>query len=294
MELRHLRYFVAVAEELNFRRAAERLHIAQPPLSAQIKALEDELGTKLFERSTRAVHLTSAGEALLGHARSLLNAATMAEQHVRNADQGLVGTLRVAILAPAATSRLAKILRSYRQKFPGIQLNLHDLTSTEQIQRLRADELDVGVLRPPIVFPEIESRFFEESSMILALPTGHRLAKVRKIRWIDFHEEPLVLVHPNLQHSYYDSFFAECEKAGAKPVVGQYTNDVQSKMWLISAGLGIAPTTRTIAETNRPGLTFRELPSPLPNVKTVIAWKRSNHSPALHHFLKCFSEYRRT
>src|SRR5947209_14271564 len=101
----------------------------------------------------------------------------MAEQHVRNAGQGLVGTLRIALLAPAATSRLAKILRCYRQKFPGIQLNLHELTSTEQIQRLRADELDVGLMRPPIVFPELESRFVEESEMILALPSGHRLAR---------------------------------------------------------------------------------------------------------------------
>jgi DNA-binding transcriptional LysR family regulator len=290
MELRHLRYFVAVAEELNFRRAAERLHIAQPPLSAQIKALEEELQVKLFERSTRAVHLTSAGEVLLGHARSLLGAARMAEQHVRNADQGLVGTLRISILAPAATPKLAKILRRYRLKFPGIQLNMHELTSTEQIQRLRGDDLDVGLLRPPVVFPELESSFVEESSMILALPSGHRLARVRRIRWSDFDKEPLVLIHPTLQHAYYDYFFAECEKAGAKPVVGQYANDVQSKMWLISAGLGIAPATRTIAETKRPGLTFRELPSPLPKVKTVIAWKRSNHSPALRQFLNCFTQ----
>jgi DNA-binding transcriptional LysR family regulator len=290
MDLRHLRYFVAVAEELNFRRAAEKLHIAQPPLSAQIKALEEELGTRLFERSTRAVHLTSAGEVLLGHARSLLNAAAMAEQHVKNADQGLVGTLRLALLAPAATARFAAILRRYRLKFPGIQLNLRELTSTEQIEHLRSDEIDVGLMRPPIVFPELESRFFDESSMILALPTGHRLARARNIRWIDFDNESLVLIDPRLQHAYYDSFFAECEKAGAKPVVGQYANDVQSKMWLISAGLGIAPTTKTVAETKRPGLVFRDLPSPLPKVKTVLAWKSSNHSPALRHFLECFSE----
>jgi DNA-binding transcriptional LysR family regulator len=290
MDLRHLRYFVAVAEELNFRRAAERLHIAQPPLSAQIKALEEELETRLFERSTRSVHLTSAGEVLLGHARSLLAAAAMAEQHVKNADQGLVGTLRIAFLAPTATARFAAILRRYRLKFPGIQLNMRELTSPDQIKLLRADEIDVGLMRPPVVFPELESRFFDESSMILALPIGHRLAKARKVRWEDFDQQSLVLIHPNLQHAYYDSFFAECEKVGAKPVVEQYANDVQSKMWLISAGLGIAPTTRTIAETKRPGLTFRELPSPLPKVKTVLAWKRSNHSPALRHFLECFSE----
>src|SRR5438067_1490337 len=137
MELRHLRYFVAVAEELGFRRAAERLHLAQPPLSAQIKGLETELGVRLLERSTRVVRLTAAGRVFLDEARLVLAAAERAEQHARRADQGLVGVLRIGVLAPAATARFAAILRSYRQKFPGVLFTLHELTSTEQLQRLR-------------------------------------------------------------------------------------------------------------------------------------------------------------
>jgi DNA-binding transcriptional LysR family regulator len=289
MELRHLRYFVAVAEELSFRRAAERLHMAQPPLSSQIRALEAGLGLRLFERSTRSVRLTAAGQVFLVEARTVLLAAERAEQTVRTASQGLTGTLRIGVLAPAATPSLARILRSYRLKYPGILFSLFELTSTEQLQRLRADQLDVGLLRPPVVYPELEYHFVEESSMVLAAPAGHRIAKLARIQWIDFHKEPLVMIHPSLQHGYYDRFLELCGKDGATPLVGQYANDIHSKMWLISAGFGIAPTTETIAQVKRPGLVFRSLPAGLPLVQTLLVWKRSNDSPALLNFLKCFA-----
>jgi DNA-binding transcriptional LysR family regulator len=289
MDLRHLRYFVAVAEELSFRRAAERLHMAQPPLSSQIRVLEGNLGLRLFERSTRSVRLTSAGQVLLIEARTVLLAAERAEQSVRNAGHGLIGTLRIGVLAPAATPRLARILRSYRLKFPGVLFSLFELTSIEQLQRLRADQLDVGLLRPPVVFPELEYHFVEESSMVLAAPAGHRLAKLRRVTWMDFDKESLVMIHPSLQHGYYDRFLELCGKNGATPLVGQYANDIHSKMWLISAGFGIAPTTETIAEVKRPGLIFRPLPDGLPLVQTLLFWKRSNDSPVLRNFLKCFT-----
>lgn len=288
MELRHLRYFVAVAEELSFRRAAERLHLAQPPLSSQIKALEDELGARLFDRSTRSVKLTAPGRVLLEEARAVLLGAERAEQSVRRAQGGLVGTLRIGVLAPTATPRLARILSSFREKFPGVQFSLFEMTSVEQIQRLRADEIDVGLLRPPLEFPELQHVFVEESSMVLAMPAGHRLAGIKRIKWSDFDGEPLVIIHPALQHGYYDKFLELCAKAGAKPVVAQYANDVHSKMWLISAGFGISPTTETMAELKRPGLVFRRLPPGLPLVQTLLAWKGSNSSPALRNFLECF------
>ncbi len=288
MELRHLRYFVAVAEELSFRRAAERLRLAQPPLSSQIKNLETELGVRLFERSTRSVKLTSPGRVFLDEARLVLMAAERAEQNVRKAQHGIIGSLRIGVLAPTATPRLARLLSSYRQKFPGVQFSLSELTSIEQLQRLRGDQLDVGLLRPPVDFPELESFFVEESPMVLAAPVNHRLAKLRRLAWLDFHNEPLVMIHPTLQHGYYDKFLESCAKAGATPLVGQYANDVHSKMWLISAGFGVAPTTKTIAEMKRPGLVFRKLPQGLPRVKTLLVWKRSNHSPALRNFLECF------
>src|SRR5947209_5412141 len=191
MELRHLRYFVAVAEELSFRGAAEKLHMAQPPLSAQIKGLEQELRVRLFERTTRTVRLTHAGRVFLEEARSVLAASAQAEQRARDAQHGLAGTLRVGIIAPVAGAWLAAILRRFRQRFPGVQLSLFDLTSTEQLRRLRVGELDAGLLRPPVGFPQLDYQFVDESQQVLALPTGHPLARKRKLDWKDFHNVEL-------------------------------------------------------------------------------------------------------
>lgn len=288
MELRHVRYFAAVAESLNFRAAAEKLHVAQPALSAQIKSLEEELGVQLLQRTTRKVELTPAGRVFLEEARRLLAAAVQAETRVRQANAGLVGTIRLGVIAPTANAWLAGILRNFRQQFPGVNFSLFDLTSTEQLARLRAGELDAGLLRPPVGFPELEYTFVEESVQVLALPAGHRLAKKKIIDWRDFDGEQMVLLHPNVQHGYYDPFLAACSKAGAKTRIGQYANDIQTKMWLISAGFGIAPTTATLAEVKRPGLIFRPLPEGLPPVHTVLVWQRSDASPILQNFRQFF------
>ncbi len=288
MELRHLRYFTALAETLNFRRAAENLRLAQPSLSTQVKALEDELGVRLFERTTRAVSLTHAGRVFLDEARAVLAAAAQAEQRARQAEHGLVGTLRLGVIAPAANAWLAGVLRKFRQQFPGVQLSLFDLTSPEQLQRLRARELDAGLLRPPVSFPELEYQFVEESPQVLAVPAGHRLATKRVLTWADFNGEPLVMVHPSKQHAYYDAFLTACAAAGAKPYPAQYANDIQTKLWLISAGFGIAPTTATLARVKRPGLVFRTLPPGLPPVQTVLVWRRGDDSPALANFRRGF------
>jgi len=288
MELRHLRYFVAVAEELNFRRAAERLHLAQPALSSQIKSLEDELEVRLLERTTRSVKLTHAGRVFLDEARIVLSAASQAEHRARKAGQGLVGTLRVGVISPVANAWLAGILRGFHQRFPGVQLSLFDLTSPEQLQRLRSGELDAGLLRPPVGFPELDHKFVEESWQVLAAPAGHRLARKARVKWSDFDGEGLVMLHPTLQHGYYDAFLAACARAGAKPLPVQYANDIQTKLWLISAGFGVAPTTATFAQVKRPGLIYRSLPPGLPRVRTVLVWRRHDDSPALANFLDCF------
>src|SRR5215472_11751712 len=175
MELRHLRYFVAVAEALSFRGAAEKLRMAQPPLSAQIKALEAELGVQLLERTTRSVTLTHAGRVFLEEARAVLAASTQAGQRAQQAHHGLAGTLRVGIIAPVAGGWLAGTLRRFRQRYPGVQLSLFDLTSTEQLRRLHDQELDAGLLRPPITYPELDYKFVGESRQVLALPAGHPL-----------------------------------------------------------------------------------------------------------------------
>lgn len=288
MELRHLRYFVAVAEELNFRRAAERLRVAQPAVSAQIKSLEGKLGVRLFERTTRSVLLTSAGRVFLDEARRVLGAAAQAEQSAHKAHHGIVGTLRLGVIAPATSPRLARVLRHFHQSFPGVQLALMELTSAEQLRRLRAGELDFGLLRPPVNYPELEWRFADESPLVLAAPAGHRLTRKRRLEWKDFDGEGLVMIQPGQQHGFYDTFLSACASAGAKVHPAQYAHDIQIKMWLISAGFGVAPTTAALSEVKRPGLVFRPLPPGLPLVQTVLVWRRQDASPIIQNFRDCF------
>ncbi|RYD36689.1 MAG: LysR family transcriptional regulator [Verrucomicrobiaceae bacterium] len=290
MELRHLRYFTAVAGKLSFRGAAEALHIAQPALSAQIRTLEDELGEKLFVRTTRSVRLTHAGRILLNEARNVLAAAEQARQRVQEAGHGLEGTLRLGFIAPSANTWLAGVLKVFRKRYPGVMLSLSDLTSTEQVRQLHDGKLDVALLRPPVGFPDLDYSFVEESPYILALPAGHRLARKKELGWADFHEEPMVMLEPNVQHGYYDPFLAACAKAGAFPKPAQFAKDIHTKMWLISAGFGMAPTTATLARIKRPGLVFRELPPGLPSVSTVLVWRRDDDSPILPRFRECFLE----
>jgi DNA-binding transcriptional LysR family regulator len=290
MELRQLRYFVAVAEELNFRRAAERLRVAQPAVSAQIKSLEGKLGVRLFERTTRSVLLTPAGRVFLAEARSVLGAASQAEQSAHKAHHGIVGTLRLGVIAPATSPRLAKVLRHFHQSFPGVQLALFELTSAEQLRRLRAGELDFGLLRPPVSYPELDWRFAEQSHQVLAAPAGHRLATKRRLAWKDFDGEGLVMIQPGQQHGFYDAFLSACANAGAKVHPAQYAHDIQIKMWLISAGFGVAPTTAALSEVKRPGLVFRPLPQGLPPVQTLLVWRRQDAAPIVRNFLHCFGE----
>jgi DNA-binding transcriptional LysR family regulator len=295
VELRHLRYFVAVAEELSFRRAAERLHIAQPPLSAQIKALEAGLQLKLLERTTRSVSLTSAGRVFLEEARAILASVRQAEHRAKEAEQGVIGTLRVGIIAPMANAWVAAILRKFRHQLPQVQLSLFDLTSAEQLDQLRDGALDAGLLRPPVKFPELDCMVIGESRQVLALPKGHLLARKRgPSSWQDFHGQELVLMHPTTQHGFYDAFFAACARVGAKPVVAQYAHDIQTKLWLISAGFGIAPTTALVAELRRFDLVFRPLPPGLPVVRTVLAWRREDKSPLLQRLRDSFNNPTRT
>jgi DNA-binding transcriptional LysR family regulator len=203
----------------------------------------------------------------------------------------LTGTLRVGLIASIATVWLARILRNFLRQFPGVQLSLYDLPSPEQMRRLREGELDAALLRPPVGFPEMEYTYVGEASQVLAASSRHRLARKRgALTWKDFDGEALVMMHPNMQHGFYDPFLAECSKAGAKPYAAQYANDIQTLLWLISAGFGIAPTTATLAEMKRPGLVFRALPPGLPPVQTVLAWRRNEVSPVLANFLASFKD----
>ena len=285
MELRHLRYFVAVAEELNFSRAAQRLHIAQPALSNQIKALENELGVQLLERTRRIVRLTEAGKTLLADARPLLAGAQMAELHARGAQKGETGTIHIGYVFTTANAQLASIIKAFRQGYPGVEPDLAQLPTGAQIAGLKNRQLDVGFVRPPVHVAEIETEVIREEKMVLAVASGDPLAKKKRLTWQDLDGRTVLSVHPSVANYYYESFFALCRQHKVKFSVGPYSQDIHSNLWLVSTGYGVTPITESAREFAPSSLALRDLPADGPTIQTLIAWRRDNVSPILANFL---------
>jgi DNA-binding transcriptional LysR family regulator len=286
MELRHLRYFVAVAEELNFSRAAQRLHIAQPALSNQIKALETELGVLLLERTRRMVRLTEAGKTLLADARPLLADAQAAELHARGAQKGETGTIHIGYVLTTANARLASIIKAFRQNYPGVEPDLAQLATGAQIARLKNRQLDVGFVRPPVNAQELETEVIGEEKMVLAVSSGDPLARKKRLAWEDLNGKTVLSVHPSVANYYYESFFAACRQNKVKLLVGPYSQDINSNLWLVSTGYGVTPITESAREFASSSLAFRDLPADGPIIQTLIAWRRDNLSPILANFLR--------
>ena len=286
MELRHLRYFVAVAEELNFSRAAQRLHIAQPALSNQIKALETELGVQLLERTRRVVRLTEAGKTLLSDARPLLADAQTAELHARGAQKGETGTIHIGYVLTTANARLASIIKAFRQSYPGVQPDLAQLATGAQIAALKNRQLDVGFVRPPVHAPEIETEVIGEEKMVLAMASEDPLARKKRLTWQDLNGRTVLSVHPSVANYYYESFYAACRKNKVKLSVGSYSQDIHSSLWLVSTGYGVTPITESARELASANLAFRDLAADGPTIQSVLAWRRDNSSPVLANFLR--------
>jgi DNA-binding transcriptional LysR family regulator len=285
VELRHLRYFVTVAEELNFSRAAKRLHIAQPALSNQIKALEAELGVQLLERTRRMSRLTAAGAALLADARSLLEQAQMAEVRVRKAQRGETGTIHIGYVLTAANALLASIIKSFRAQYPGVEPELTQMNTAAQIAGLRERRLDVGFLRPPLDFPELASEIIAEERMILAVSSEDPLAKKKRVEWRDLEGKTVLVVHPSVANYYYDRFFALCRKYKVKVNVGPYSQEIHGNLWLVSTGYGVSPVTESARALVGLSLVFCDLPADAPRIQTVLAWRKDNPSQVLANFL---------
>jgi len=286
MELRHLRYFVAVAEELNFSRAARRLYIAQPALSNQIKALENELEVQLLERTRRIVRLTEAGRTLLADARPLLAGAQTAELHARGAQKGETGTIHIGYVLTAANARLASVIKSFRQGYPNVMPDLAQLPTGAQIAGLKDRRLDVGFMRPPVKAPELETEVIAEEKMVLAVSSGDPLARKKRLTWRDLDGKTVLSVHPSVSNYYYESFFAICRRHKVRTSLGPYSQDIHSNLWLVSTGYGVTPTTESAREFSSSNLVFCDLPADGPRIQTLLAWRKDNGSPILANFLR--------
>jgi len=243
MELRHLRYFVAVAEELNFTRAAERLHMAQPPLSAQIKALEDELGALLFVRDKRRVFLSEAGQALLGRARALLEGAQLAKQAARDAAAGLTGQVALGYTASAMfTARLPAAIRAFRAAQPRLGLALHEMTSLDQLQAIGERTLDLGILRKPDVAPPagVKVEPWYHAPLVVALPRGHALAGGDGLAMAALCEQPMISYPRDAGIGLYWPVMQLCVAAGFRPEIVREAREPSVMIGLVAAGVGLA------------------------------------------------------
>lgn len=256
MELRHLRYFVTLAEELHFGRAAERLHIAQPPLSQQIRQLETELGFELFHRTKRSVKLTEAGKVFLSEVQQILKQLEQAIQIGRQTSRGEMGQLIVGFVSSSAYNILPPILRTFRNCVPGVSLELHELTTHEQLQWLRDGRMDVGFVRSPIEDDIFSFEVIFAESLVVALPETHLLAKDKSVSLRSLASEPFILFPRLLAPGLYDLIISLCQQAGFSPSVTQEAIQMQTIVSLVAGGLGVAIVSRIAAKpaTNRSSL----------------------------------------
>jgi DNA-binding transcriptional LysR family regulator len=286
MELRHLKYFVTVAEELHFGRAAQRVGIAQPPFSQQIKALELELGTALLLRSKRHVELTAAGRAFLAEARKILAQAGEAVRIAQRAARGEIGRLTIGFVNSAVYGRFASVFGLMRARYPEVVLSLQDLTSEEQVEAMKAHKLDVGLVRPPVIAAEsLALRVIGREPLMVALPRGHRLAREKQLRLQDLAEESFLLIPRHLGPGFYDQVVGLCAQAGFVPRVVQEARATQTIVSLIAGGMGLSLVPSSLQNLRRAGVVYRPLKRPAPTTDLAAIWRPEESSPVLQSFL---------
>ena len=286
MELRHLRYFVAVAEELHFRRAAERLHMSQPPLSQQIRQLEEEVGAKLLLRNQRKVELTAAGASFLVSAREILAAVEGAARQARRVQRGEVGRLAVGFVGSAMYSFVPELLRAFRVQAPDIALRLHEMGTTEQLRQLDDGRLDVGFLRTPGRWPGIAFETVLEEPVVVALPDVHPLAKRSLLRLTDIEGEDLVLLTPAGSPGLRAALSGAITELGGDDRIAQEVAEMQTVIGLVAAGVGISLVPESVRALDRPGVAYRPLEGGAPALKLEMAWRAADGSPVLAAFLE--------
>ena len=287
LELRQLRYFLAVAEELHFGKAAERLHMTQPPLSQAIQALEELLGGALFVRNRRSVALTPAGEVLVPEARRMLAQAGELPELVRRAASGEAGRLSLAFVSSADYSVLPPFLRNYRGQFPQVRIALQEATSDIQIDELLHARIDAGLLIPPLPDKarlDLDYLKVLTEPLILAAPAG--LVGDGPVWLKDVPAAPLIIFPRPIAPALHDAILGCFRAAGITPGIGQEAIQMQTIVGLVSAGMGLALVPQSVSNLMRPGVEYRALRDPTPLVETGLAWRRDNTSPVLQGFLE--------
>jgi DNA-binding transcriptional LysR family regulator len=285
VELRHLRYFVAVAEELHFGRAAERLHMAQPPLSQQIRQLEVEIGFDLFRRTKRSVQLTEAGQLFLDRVRVIFTQVDQAIEIGRQANRGDLGQMVVGFVGSAAYNVLPPILQTMRTQVPGVGLELRELTTVQQLQWVAEGTIDVGFVRPPVNLPGLESEVIFQEPLVVALPESHPLCQGETVAVRSLMHEPFIQFPRVLAPGLYDPIISLCQQAGFSPNVVQEAIQMQTIVSLVAAEMGVAIVPASLQNLQRKGVVYKPLVEVTPLVAIALVWRKFP-SPALQRFVE--------
>ncbi|MBW4614645.1 MAG: LysR family transcriptional regulator [Desmonostoc vinosum HA7617-LM4] len=287
MELRHLRYFIAVAEELHFSKAAERLHIAQPPLSQQIQQLEAELGVELFHRKTkRQVQLTEAGRVFLQEVYQLFTQLERGIELTQKTARGEKGLLQVGFTSLVTYDSLPIILRLFREQFLEVELVLQELTTTQQEQALHHQRIHVGFAHPPLEDETLNQECIQQEALIVALWENHPLAKQDFISIRSLADQSFIMFPRHLGPGLYDQIMSLCQQANFNPKVAQEAIQMQTIISLVSAGIGIAIAPASLQNLYRVGVVYRPVEEKTPLVETAVVWREENMTPVLKEFLQ--------
>jgi len=282
MELRQLRTFVAVAEELHFHRAAQRLFIAQPSVSQQIRTLESELGVRLFDRDRRSVSLTVAGDALLGEARELIARADHAAAVVRAAGAGERGMLRLSLTRSLTGGMAGEIVKAFRERYPDVELDVTVGNTMIHVQQLHSGDIDVGFVRPPLLDPELEELWLGREPMVCVLPKGHRLTKRSSIRREDLEGEPLVWWPEEHGPGAWREVRRDVFGEPPWPPIARVEPEEERIVSAVAEGAGVSMIMYERSRSLRmPGAVYRRFKPPEPAMGIALAWRRGESLPAL-------------
>ena len=290
MELRQLRYFVAVAEERHFGRAAKKLRLSQPPLSTQIKGLEEELGVKLFQRSTRQVALTDAGRTFLERAEGILEAVEEAKEAAKGADEGARGRLEIGFISSATLGLLPPAIRLFRERFGGVEIELRELTSAQQIDALYAGEIRVGLVRLPLRAPGLRFEPLQEESFLVALPSGHPLEALESVPLEAMVDQPLIFFTRQLMPSLHAQIVELFQRVGAFPNVVQHAVHLQTIVGLVASDVGLAILPEPAERLSREGVVYRSLDAPDATSWVGVAWVEGDGSLLVENFVRTVRE----
>jgi DNA-binding transcriptional LysR family regulator len=285
MELRHLRYFIAVAEELHFRRAAERLHMSQPPLSQQIRALEDDVGVQLLVRDRRGVSLTTAGRAFLAEAYNVLGAAEHAVATARQVARGDMGDLSIGFVGSTMYGLVPELLRAFGEEHPAVRVRLREMASAAQMPALQTREIDIGFLRPPVAAEGITVETLFEEPLVVALPADHPLAGTARVDVRRLRDEAIVSLSPIDAPGMYTATEATLAAAGVVPHVVQTVTELPTAVGLVAAGLGVTLVPASLVSLNRTGVVYRPLKGRAHMVRLAVGYRARSQPPVVRAFL---------